>query len=508
MFNITSAAIIGIDAVPVTVETDISFGLSAFNIVGLPDTTVKESRERIRAAIKQASLPFPRTRITINLAPADIKKLGPLYDLPIAASILLAQGEFSREAIAHSVMIGEVSLDGQVRPVHGVLTVALMAKTKGFSTLFVPSENAAEATCVPGIQVIPVPTLRALIDHLKGTQQIKAATASVPARSAALFSVDMQDIRGQEQAKRGLEIAAAGGHNILLQGPPGTGKTMLAKALPSILPALSTDEAIEVTSISSIAGILPANRGLLDERPFRSPHHSASAVSLIGGGSWPRPGEVSLAHRGVLFLDEFPEFSRHVLEHLRQPLEDGEIHIARAAMSVRFPARFLLIASMNPCPCGYTNDRERACVCTPQTVNAYQRRLSGPLMDRFDLIIDVPNIQAQKLLSDQRGEASEQVRTRVKGARGRQHARFEGSGYQANADIPPSKLDTWCGLDAAGKQLLERAASHHHVSARGISRIRKVARTIADLDGSETIQPAHLAEALHYRLPEQKDGRS
>lgn len=374
--HIVSSAVIGIGAEPVTVEADIAFGMPAFNIVGLPDTSVKEARDRIRAAIRHAGFTFPRTRVTVNLAPAHVKKQGGLYDLPIALAILLADGLFPREAVRGTLAVGELSLDGSVRPVSGVLPTAVMAKRSGFDTLFVPASNAREASCVSGINAYPVRHLAELVGHFQGTDPLLPAVAE-PLTCIPGGEADFADIRGQEFAKRGLEIAAGGGHNVLLKGPPGTGKTLLARALPSILPPLTHEESLETTSIASVAGLLRPEEGLMAERPFRTPHHSSSAVSLVGGGAWPRPGEVTLAHRGILFLDELPEFSRHVLEHLRQPLEDGSVTIARAAASVQFPARFILAAAMNPCPCGFASDPTRACICTPRSLSMYQKRISG-----------------------------------------------------------------------------------------------------------------------------------
>ncbi len=403
MFTILSSAIIGIEAVPVQIETDVSFGMSAFTVVGLPDTGVKEARERIRAALKQSGFPFPRTRITVNLAPADVKKQGTSFDLPIALSLLAAQGECSDFPFTEALVLGELALDGSIRPVYGVLAAAILAKKQGIKAIYVPRENAEEALAVHGLRVFAPRTLRELIAHVQGECVQKPERRRARAYET-VSSTDFGDIRGQSFAKRGMEIAAAGGHNVLLKGPPGTGKTLLARSLPGILPPLSQDEALEATAIMSIAGLLPPGSGLLQTRPFRTPHHSASAPALIGGGSVPKPGEVSLAHHGVLFLDELPEFSRHVLEHLRQPLEDGEVHVARAAGSVRFPACFSLVAAMNPCPCGFLSDPKRVCTCNPRMIETYTRRLSGPLLDRFDLVIEVPNISAETLLAVPEGE--------------------------------------------------------------------------------------------------------
>lgn len=499
MFLLTSATLIGLEAISVAIETDIAFGLGAFNIVGLPDTAIKEARERIRAAIKNAGLPFPRTRITVNLAPADIKKQGPFFDLPIAISLLLAEGVIPPASIEKTVIVGELGLNGDVRAIQGTLAVASMAKKIGAAAVFVPKENAAEASCIRGVMVFPVSSLQELVSHLSGEQQIQQFLPQEMPEEHPSWPIDLSDIKGQHHAKRGLEIAAAGAHNVLLKGPPGTGKTLLARSLPSILPPLSQEEAIETTTIASVAGLLPFHTGLLKIRPFRSPHHSASAIALVGGGTWPRPGEVSLAHRGVLFLDELPEFSRQALEHLRQPLEDGHVTVARASSSVRFPSRFLLIAAMNPCPCGFADDPKRQCQCSASAIERYARKLSGPLLDRFDLVIHVPNLEAAVLLDEQGGESSEDVRKRVCRARERQHDRFSDLQIVTNAEIPPSKFKEFCQMEPDGKALLAKALETKHLSARGFSRVQKVARTIADLDDSPIILSSHVAEALQYR---------
>ena len=498
MFHVTSSTILGIKAIPITVETDISFGMRSFTIVGLADLTVRESRDRIRAALKNTGCSFPRGRITVNLAPADIKKQGPIYDVPIAISLLIASGEISHDSIKDTLILGELALDGTVRPVSGVLSAALMARETGKTIMYVPKSNEQEALCVQGITVFAINDLRSLVDHL--TQRCLIESSIKESKSVQnKFSTDLFDIRGQELAKRGLEIAAAGAHNILFCGPPGTGKTLLARSLPSILPYLTEQEAIEVTCLLSVAGELHEQQGLVQTRPFRAPHHSASAVSLVGGGTWPKPGEVSMAHRGVLFLDELPEFSGHVLEHLRQPLEDGYVTISRAIGSVQFPARFLLAAAMNPCPCGFLNDPKHACTCSLIQIQKYTKKISGPLLDRFDLTIDVPNVKISDLQNYGTGEKSQDVFTRVQLARERQAKRFVNTNIVVNNEIPPDKISSWCMLSTKAEQLLQEAFTKQRLSARGYFRIQKVARTIADLDMSDLICEQHIAEALQFK---------
>ncbi len=498
MFSITSSTTTGIEAVPVTVETDVSNGMNNFTIVGLPDTSVKESRDRIRAALKNTGFPFPRGRVTVNLAPADLRKQGPLYDLPIALSILASRGEIPAHLLDDAVVLGELSLDGSIRPVRGVLTTALMTRRIQKQLMFVPKENEQEAAVINCLSIYGASTLRSLIDHLLNraiiSKTVYVRTQSVP-NEQQCFSY----VKGQALAKRGLEIAAAGGHNILLSGPPGTGKTLLARSFPSILPPLTEEESIEVTSIASIAGELHASSGLIETRPFRSPHHSSSAVSLVGGGTWPTPGEISLAHRGVLFLDELPEFPRHVLEHLRGPLEDGVVTISRAQATVKFPARFLLIAAMNPCPCGYSTDPRRSCICTTYQVEQYQKRISGPLLDRFDLRIEVANLSQELLLSNTRSESSVSIQTRVIAARKKQADRFCDTACHLNSAIPPSYLENMCEMTPEAKNLLALAIESQSLSPRAATRVRKVARTIADLADANIIEEQPLAEALQFR---------
>ncbi len=498
MFFITSSATLGIDSVPVTVETDISFGMGNFTVVGLPDASVKEARDRIRSALKHSGFQFPRGRVTVNLAPADLRKQGPLYDLPIALSILVAHGEIPAILFENSVIFGELALDGSVRPIRGALTAALMARRIGKTILFVPKANAQEVSVLKELTIFAVSSLKDVVDHLlKRTILVPVQYSQKPTQptNTTCFSF----IKGQCLAKRGLEIAAAGGHNVLLSGPPGTGKTLLAKAFPGILPELTEEESIEVTSIASVAGELDREAGLIQTRPFRSPHHSSSAVSLVGGGTWPVPGEISLAHRGVLFLDELPEFPRTVIEHLRQPLEDGVVTISRANATVKFPAQFLLIAAMNPCPCGYLSDPKHPCVCSQLQIQNYKKRVSGPLLDRFDLRIEVSNLSQEILLSDTRAELSSTIQSRIIAARKKQAERFFETTCHLNSEISPTQIDTWCPIDSDAKSLLAHAIEKQSLSPRGVSRVRKVARTIADLACDDAINELHIAEALQFR---------
>jgi len=500
--TITSCALVGLEGVLVDVEVDVHAGqVGRIDIVGLPDAAVQESRQRVRSAISNSQLSFPMRHVTINLAPADLRKEGPSYDLPIAVGILGGTNQIPID-YDKSMFIGELSLDGSLRHVDGMVSMASSAREQGIETLYVPACDAPEAALIPDITVIPVESLGRLAMHLGNLMPIEPFVhQSNPLDSDELppGGTDFSEVRGQEHAKRALEIAAAGGHCVLMMGPPGTGKTLLARAMPSILPRLTIDEALEVTTIYSVAGLLPSDQPLVRHRPFRAPHHTISQAGLVGGGHWPRPGEISLAHRGVLFLDELPEFGARTLEVLRQPLEDHEVTISRAAGSLSFPANFMLVGAMNPCPCGYYGDPTHECTCSLGAIERYRKRISGPLMDRLDIHIQVPRVPYEKLTNTQSGEPSSAIRTRVEAARERQRLRFGQTKLTCNADMGPRQVNQFCTLDAEGNALANAAMSQMGLSARGYHRILKLARTIADLAHSEHIRPSHLAEALQYR---------
>ena len=501
--KVLSCAVIGLDGAIVEVEVDIASGLPAFYIVGLPDTAVQEAKERVRSAIRNSGLQFPQKRITVNLAPADIRKEGPAYDLPIAVGILIASGQIVAD-LSGALLLGELSLDGQVRHSRGILAMVALAKDAGLDTVYVPDADAREAALIEGVTVMPVAALAQLAAHLSGMEPIEPFVSD-PAASDADRPIwegsDFADIKGQEHVKRALEVAAAGGHNVLMTGPPGSGKTLLARSLPSILPAMSSSEALEVTRIYSVSGLLPSDTPLIRQRPFRSPHHTVSHAGLVGGGPRPRAGEITLSHRGVLFLDELPEFGQMGLEVLRQPMEDRVVTISRAHGSVTFPANFMLVAAMNPCPCGFYGDPTKECSCSNFTVSRYQKRISGPLLDRIDIFVEVPHVEYEKLAGDGAGESSEKVRQRVETARRSQTARFDGSRIACNAEMTPTEVRAHCQdcLAEPAKALLRLAMNQLSLSARAFHRTLKLARTIADLAGSEEIGSQHVAEAVQYR---------
>lgn len=504
--KINSCALVGIEGHSVEVEVDISNGLPSFSLVGLPDIAVKESKDRVQSALKNNGFEYPMKHIIVNLAPADLKKEGPSYDLPIAIGILFASNQIKYMDISKTAFLGELSLNGDIRPIHGVLSMSLELYKKGINTLIVPEENALEASLVRGLNVLPAKHLSQVMKHLMGDKYISVFPCEVDEYfdKTIHHSMDLNEVKGQENVKRALEVSAAGAHNLVMIGPPGSGKTMIARRLSTILPAMTLEESLQVTKIYSIAGLLPYETPLITDRPFRSPHHTISAISLIGGGRIPKPGEISLAHLGVLFLDELPEFQKNALEVLRQPLEENKVTISRINATLSYPSNFMLVASMNPCPCGYYGDESHTCHCTNSQINKYIHKISGPLLDRIDLHIEVNATKYEHLKSDVKSESSKEIKNRVNNARMIQLERYKGSGVLFNSHLRPKDIEKFCVLGKEENQLMKQAFNSLNLSARAYHRILKVARTIADLDQSERINNYHLGEAIQYRNLDRK----